>query len=282
MAPGSEQSTAAQLPGTGDAATWDAQRFGDLRRIEEQSLNVTQTARQLVYDGWLLRLLPGPTKRSRSVNAVLGSTLPLGQKIAHCEAVYAQAGLPTLFRLTPFDQPPGLAALLAERGYHAFDETRVQLALLDRPPEAAALRAGTANITVEAPGLEAFAGAVQVIRGTSDDQRRVHEARLKETPVGWRGFVAWRDGVPLAAGQVAYEEASLVGLYDLVTQESARGHGVASALCAGMLAWAWGRGARRCYLQVMSDNAAALAVYRKFGFADAYSYHYRGRPGECA
>jgi len=31
----------------------------------------------------------------------------------------------------------------------------------------------------------------------------------------------------------------------------------------------------------MVDNAPAIASYRRFGFATVYSYHYRGRPGEC-
>jgi ribosomal protein S18 acetylase RimI-like enzyme len=38
--------------------------------------------------------------------------------------------------------------------------------------------------------------------------------------------------------------------------------------------------ARTC-LQVNDDNASALAVYRKFGFATTYIHHYRAREGEC-
>lgn len=34
-------------------------------------------------------------------------------------------------------------------------------------------------------------------------------------------------------------------------------------------------------LRVDEDNEPALGVYRKFGFATSYAYHYRGRPGEC-
>jgi hypothetical protein len=35
------------------------------------------------------------------------------------------------------------------------------------------------------------------------------------------------------------------------------------------------------FLQLDDDNATALAVYRKFGFATAYTCHYRARMGEC-
>ena len=35
------------------------------------------------------------------------------------------------------------------------------------------------------------------------------------------------------------------------------------------------QGAKTAYLQVDSENDAALSVYRRLGFADAYRYHYR-------
>ena len=80
----------------------------DARRIEQAGLNALQTQRQLFYDGWLLRISPGSAKRARSVNAHFGSTLPLDEKIDHCERVYGERALPALFRITPFDHPGDL------------------------------------------------------------------------------------------------------------------------------------------------------------------------------
>jgi ribosomal protein S18 acetylase RimI-like enzyme len=45
-----------------------------------------------------------------------------------------------------------------------------------------------------------------------------------------------------------------------------------------LLAQAREQGARTAYLQVDADNHAARAVYRRFGFADAYAFHYRALP----
>ena len=87
----------------------------DARRIEEAGLNALQTQRQLFYDGWLLRVSPGSAKRARSVNAHFGSTLPLDEKIAHCERVYGERELPALFRITPFVHPADLEGALARR-----------------------------------------------------------------------------------------------------------------------------------------------------------------------
>src|SRR5262245_41866370 len=101
-------------------------RSFDARRIEEAGLNALQTQRQLFYDGWVLRVSPGKAKRARSVNPHFGSSLPLETKIDHCEAIYAHHGLPALFRITPFRQPPSLDTTLERRGYVAFDPTVVQ------------------------------------------------------------------------------------------------------------------------------------------------------------
>ena len=78
----------------------------------------------------------------------------------------------------------------------------------------------------------------------------------------------------VAGGQVAVE-GELAGLYDVFTAESARGRGLAGRLCAVLMDGAWASGARAAYLQVDASNEPARQVYRRLGFADAYSYHYR-------
>ena len=117
----------------------------DLRRVEEIGLNALQTQQQLFYDGWLLRLSPGKAKRARSVNAFFGSTLPLARKIAYCERVYADHGLPLLFRITPFVQPAGLEPALIARGYEPFETTNVQVAPLAAPAGRGTGRRGDAR-----------------------------------------------------------------------------------------------------------------------------------------
>ena len=57
----------------------------DLRRLEELGLNSSAPPGQLLFDGWLIRLLPGQAKRARSVNAVYPSRRVLAEKVAYCE-----------------------------------------------------------------------------------------------------------------------------------------------------------------------------------------------------
>ncbi len=249
----------------------------DPRRIEEQSLNVTQPSRQLFYDGWLLRMMPGKTKRARSVNAFYASTLATEIKIRHCERVYADAGLPAMFRITPFDAPRDLDAVLDAHGYARYEETQVMLAPLRTPPAIDARD----DVDIHAPGLAGYCAAVAVIRRSSDQQRAAHQARLANALVGHHCVVTMHDGEPVATGQLAYE-GDIAGLFDVITAQSARGRGYATALCVHLFSWAWSHGMRCVYLQVTADNAPALAVYRKFGFVPCYRYHYRCRPEEFA
>jgi len=249
----------------------------DVVRVEEAGLNALQTQRQLFYDGWLLRLSPGTAKRARSVNPHFGSSLPIADKIGHCEAVYARHALPALFRMTPMSRPANLDRELGDRGYEAFDETLVQTLALERPPE---IPDHADDVVVEAPETDAFVDAVDALRRSTPEQREAHRERLVNSPLEKRYALVRANGRVVCTAQVAVD-GSLVGVFDVITAPEARGNGYATLACAWMLSWAWQHGANVAYLQVKADNAPAIAAYRKFGFATAYTYHYRGRPGEC-
>ena len=248
----------------------------DLARVEEIGLNALQTQRQLFYDGWLLRVSPGKAKRARSVNAHFGSTLPLAQKIAYCERFYAERGLPPLFRITPFVHPANLDAELEARGYQAFEPTRVQLVRLTRPPEAPPVE----GIEFVTPSAAAFAEAVGEIQEATAEQRAVYLERMIHSPLTTRWVIALMDGRPVGTGAVMLEDG-MAGVFTMGTLPEMRARGIASGMLAGMLRWAWEHSASHAYLQVSADNTRAISVYRKFGFADAYTYHYRGPLGEC-
>jgi GNAT superfamily N-acetyltransferase len=191
--------------------------------------------------------------------------------------VYARHALPTLFRITPFVQPVDLELALAARGYEAFGETLVQAVALERPP---ALPEHDEAVVVEAPDTPAFVDAVSDLRDSTPLQREAHRERLLNSPLVKRHAVVRAAGRVVCTAQIAVE-GELAGVFDVVTAPDARRQGHATLACASLLSWAWQHGANAAYLQVSADNAPAIASYRKFGFATVYTYHYRGRPGEC-
>jgi ribosomal protein S18 acetylase RimI-like enzyme len=243
----------------------------DARRIEELSLNSSAPPGQLVYDGWILRLLRGKAKRARSVNAVYESRLPLETKLAYCERLYRHAGVPALFRITPFVAPPQLDARLASRGYERFDATAVEVADIDP--------SRIAGASAESMELRAWVDAVSDLRAAPADHRAAHFARIDGLPLR-KLPVAVRAGGEVVATGLAIVEDDCVGLFDIITRQAAQRRGHARTVVATLLREAWELGARYAYLQVQEDNVAARRLYAQFGFAQQYLYWYRGRPGE--
>lgn len=241
-------------------------------RAEDAGLNASAPPQQRWVDGWLVRFSPGKAKRARCINAVARGQRPLDDKLAYARALYAQAGLPLLVRITPFTRPAALDAELEALGLRRLDDTRVML------------RPGLADLTAPdwGPGLQAdvvghhaFAQAVGLLRGSPLAQRQAHAQRLELSPVPFEGVLVRAHGELVACAQRAIE-GDLVGLYDVCTAEAQRGRGLAERLCRHLLAGAAALGARAAYLQVEASNAPARALYRrKLGFADAYAYHYR-------
>lgn len=240
-------------------------------RAEDAGLNASAPPQQRWADGWLVRFSPGKAKRARCVNAVARGQLALDEKLGYARALYAQAGLPLLVRITPFTRPAALDAELEARGMRRLDDTRVMIA-----PDLQDLAAPVwpRGLRVEAVGHHAFAQAVGQLRGSPLAQRQAHAQRLELSPVPFHGLLLRNDGELLACAQRA-GEGDLVGLYDVCTAPAQRGRGWARGLCVELLRQAQAEGARAAYLQVEADNTPARALYTKLGFADAYAYHYR-------
>jgi len=242
-----------------------------LSQIEDAALNASAPPQQLWMDGWLMRLSPGKAKRARCIHAMAAGRLPLADKLARAKALYADAGLPLVVRVTPFSQPEGFDQALAGAGLQHFDDTLVLAADLAGMDLGAAL---PADACFEPADGATYAHTVGQLRGSPAAQRHAHAERLAASPVPYQGWVLRGGGEVLACGQLA-REGSLVGLYDIFTIPTARNQGLSRAVCAALLRQAVADGARTAYLQVDEANAPALAVYRRLGFALGYRYHYR-------
>ncbi len=64
------------------------------------------------------------------------------------------------------------------------------------------------------------------------------------------------------------------GMSAVRVAEGRRREGHARALCLAVMAWATDRGAQHCYVQVLVDNAPAIALYEQLGFATQHRARY--------
>lgn len=242
-----------------------------IRFIEELSFNMLPSLRTVYYDGWLLRLSDEYTRRGNSVQALYPSTLPLDEKIAHCETVYTAAKQRTIFKLTDAAQPADLDAALAGRGYEREAESLVMTTALSGQT----FRAEPSARTLAEPTNAWFAVFCRLL---GLDTRHQPTMRLMLDRIVPQAAFA----TVYAEGQVAAVGAGLlergyIGLIDIVVEPSLRGQGWGTRLLHHLLAWGQMHGATHAYLQVQGDNEAAVRLYTKLGFSEAYRYWYRVR-----
>ncbi len=241
-----------------------------IRRLEELTLNTSPAIHQTFYDGWVLRASGTDTRRANSVTALAAGTLPLAEKIAHCEAWYRHYGQPGIFRFTDAFMPKELDALLAARGYTREVDTFVMTVPLEGV-QAGEIPAGVKRL--ERNTAEGLAD----VHGMKGSSPQAIEQDLQRQAL-WKGeqkYLSLKTINGVVATGLARIDGDFVGIFNMRTADSARRKGYASLLVTELLAWGRERGARTAFLQVDQTNAAAIAVYRKFGFAPVYSYWHR-------
>jgi ribosomal protein S18 acetylase RimI-like enzyme len=251
----------------------DAERL--TTSVEEAGLNAWPALKEILYDGWLIRLAEGETRRNNSVNVLGPGSYPLAEKIRHCEAIYRAHDLPPYFRIRS-DGDPALEDALIEHGFRAEDETRTLYMDFGRmpPPEPMPnVRVALAEGKPSAAWLAAHARFSGRPPAKGNIRHRLLD--LVALPVAFAS-VRGEDG---AIASVAYGAVHdrLVSVQWVATDPAQRRSGLSRATLAVLLDWARHEaGARGACLQVVADNWPAIRLYEKLGFdRELYRYHYR-------
>lgn len=241
-----------------------------VRRLEAVGFRAWPAA-SVQYDGsWLIRLTAGhDSKRLNSVNPLDPSdSRDIEVRLEKAAKRFSDYGRPLTVRQTPLT-PPQLIAYMNEHQWPVFSEAIVMMA--DIPP----------NDTTEAiehlplRDVGRFVDArLQICGESSQDKAGLSEIINAIKPECGLFLFESQDEGPIAVS-LAVHDNDLAGILQVAVAESVRRQGVGSAIVNASLRWARLRGARTAWLSVESDNAAAINLYRKFGFRDVYRYTYR-------
>ncbi len=246
------------------------------QQVEETCMNAWPALKEVFYDGWLIRLANGATRRTNSVNVIGPGRRPLAEKIAYAESIYRAHGQPSYFRILSHAAPE-LDEALDARGYRAEDETCTLYMNFKkrRPPQPdAAILTDVREGRPSKPWLDAHRIHS---RRTPQDARNLHEV-LGALAVP--AFFAEARGADGEIASVAYcglhEKMACVNW--VVTDPEQRRMGLSRATLCALLGRAQAAGATGACLQVLASNVSAIRLYESLGFsAELYRYHYRVR-----
>ena len=221
-------------------------RTGEIRNLEYAAAMAWPGTEHEWLDGWLTRFGHGSTRRANSA-------VPLG----------VSAG-GDLRAVVDWYAPRGVAPLVAAP---------------DRLFRVASGVAIDGENVVMTGGLGDPVGAVSFAPSPNDEWLQLYR---REVPVEVLtavidGEVTFGQLAGAAVGRAAVTAAPdgtrWVGLSAVHVIGEARRRGLARELCSGLLAWGAERGATRAYVQVLTDNTAAIRLYESMGF----TVHHRSR-----
>jgi GNAT superfamily N-acetyltransferase len=231
-------------------------RTGDIRNLEHAAALAWPGIERQWIDGWLLRYGHGSTRRANSA-------VPLevrGDRSALPAIIdwYAARDVPPLLAVPDrlFRVPPGvptdgenvvMTTDVATDSPAPASTVTSAVRMTDRP-DAQWLRAYVRDVPPDV--LTAVVDGEVVFAARSD--RAVGRAAVTSAPDGTR----W------------------AGLSAVHVVEEHRREGHARTLCEALLGWAAGRGATRAYVQVLADNAPAIALYESMGFGTQHRVRY--------
>jgi len=243
-------------------------------RVEEVCMNAWPALQEIHYDGWLIRLADGQTRRTNSVNILYEGKLPDEAKVAYCEDVYRRHGLPSHFRILS-TAGESMDRLLERLGYDAQDQTSTLFMDFARhapaPPQIAV------EMTPDAPTAEWLAARAQISGQTRSETAKVEKILQHLALPAVFAAVRDDDGVVRSVAKGAVHDG-IVCLNLVATDTALRRRGYSRECLGAILCWAKQGGANGACLQVVSTNAPAIALYQSLGFTqELYRYHYRHR-----
>jgi ribosomal protein S18 acetylase RimI-like enzyme len=224
------------------------------------------------FDGWQLRFADGHTRRANSVNVITESTLPLLDKITHCEASYFNRKQPCHFRLTPLADRE-MDAALSNCGYVLSDPTDVLIQHLEHQ----SLQSVNNDVFIETKITTETLDTLGRLTNLSLPAQSVFMKMLKSSDLGLRFATIRRDNKVVACGLGAVS-TTLMGLFEFATDPDYRRQGLGALIVRRLLADAANSGATTAYLQAVQSNTGGVEFWNRMGFTSRlYSYHYRSK-----
>ncbi|MDR3139532.1 MAG: GNAT family N-acetyltransferase [Treponema sp.] len=240
--------------------------------IEELSMNAWPSIQTVVYDGWIIRLANGYTKRANSINPIYPSKINLEEKIQHCKNLYAKYNLPVVYKLVKCDEHKTIDKKLEALNYEALDITSVQIC-----DDIKILEENYPGINIHIDFNEKWINGF--IKNNNIKGEFIETLKTMLKNITGNKIVVYKELNNEVAGcGYGVIENEYVGLFDIVIKEDKRGRGYGKEIVQSILSEAGKAGIKKSYLQVVNNNEIAKGLYKKIGYKEKYTYWYRKTP----
>ena len=240
-----------------------------VRRFEEISNNAWPALQTIQYDGWILRFANGVTKRSNSVNLLYPSFLDPDEKISFCEHLYESQNITPCFKITDIADPADIDFRLAQKNYFIHSSISFQTLDISRIPSEP-----LNDISIESKLNSRWIDDFIRMNDFNPARKSTYIGIMKQLRLPKCLISLSRNHRTIGVG-LGVVEGSYIGLFDLVVDKDYRNTGLGYLIVENILRWGRKQGADTAYLQVLTDNTAAIRLYEKMGFREAYQYWYR-------
>ncbi len=240
-----------------------------VRRLEAVGLRAWPAA-SVQYDGsWQIRLTGGLS--SKRLNCVVAldpfDSRDVDIRLEKAGRKFLSYGRPLVVRETPLTPKP-LIDLLQQQGWQRFEEVVTMTADL------AALELPDALDHLPSQDIGRFVDASLGLRQEDADSKAgLAEVVSAIKPPTGMFVVEEAEGLPVAT-VLCVQDNDLAGIMMLAVAKTRRRSGMGTEILSSALRWARMRGASTAWLQVETTNTAALELYRRFGFREAFRYFY--------
>lgn len=243
----------------------------DLKAIERAAFRGWPALETADIDGWLWRCSSGGSTRANTVSALDFNGTDVEAAIDRVVALYRTRSATPRFNMTEVNEPADLAERLDRRGWVKKGDN-VAMAKDIAPGSVGAVR--RPGVTVERADNPSPDWWSIYLAELSANRRDVAPRLVAAVPNPRVFMSAHLDGTVISSGLTALD-GGLASIQCMATRPDVRRSGGATAVLASIEAVAAENGVHRLYLQADGDNAAAIGLYERFGFAIVSRYHTR-------
>jgi N-acetylglutamate synthase len=244
-----------------------AQTRALIETIEHHSATAWPALHVTQHHGWELRRSPSlGSRRVNSLNPVLPEPGRFADVVSEAKALLRESGSLLHVRMLPLADQDAYR-VLKDKGLVPQGETTVEtLALAESiPPDP--------RVALSDAPSYAWLDAYMVADNHDVAEREALYIALQSVSVPQAFALVIEEDEPLAVGRGVVSDG-LLGIFHIATRADRRRSGLGRAIVATLIDWGKRQGAAQAYLQVITQNRPARALYHSVGFKPCYTYDY--------